>query len=222
MGRPTRPTANTAPSPPAATTLAPCEPTTPSHAGAGTGMGRPTRPTANTAPSPPAAGTLAPCEPTTPSHAGAGTAGGRPTRPTANTPPSPPAASTLAPCEPTTPSHAGRCCLMGSTGWPAAVRGSRCRRATVAGLTSSRRPWIDGFESHALEVLDIARGRGFTGPDNSSLTDQTRITREDASDALDDHPVDLGRLLEVLVEFGVLVVQRFPAPHLQRRAAVGA
>ena len=88
-------------------TLAPCEPTTPSHAGATTNTGRPTRPTANTAPSPPAATTLAPCEPTTPSHAGATTARGRPTRPTANTPPSPPAATTLAPCEPTTPSHAG-------------------------------------------------------------------------------------------------------------------
>ena len=38
-----------------ASTLAPCEPTTPSHAGATTTRGRPTRPTANTPPSPPAA-----------------------------------------------------------------------------------------------------------------------------------------------------------------------
>ena len=141
--------------------------------------GRPTRPTANTPPSPPAASTLAPWEPTTPSHAGATTAWGRPTRPTANTPPSPPAAATLAPWEPTASSRVGRCCLMGCVGRPAAVRGSRrcCRRATVAGLPSSRRPWIGGFESHALEVLDIARGRGFTGPDNSSLTDHPQPSK---------------------------------------------
>ena len=65
-GWPTRPTANTPPSPPAAATLAPWEPTTPSHAGARLGAGRRARGqyTAITA-----GPTLAPWESTTPSHA---------------------------------------------------------------------------------------------------------------------------------------------------------
>ena len=107
-GRPTRPTANTPPSPPAASHS--CALRTDNtitcwgnnNYGAGRRARRPIQRHHRRR-----RATLAPCEPTTPSHAGATTTGGRPTRPTANTPPSPPAAATLAPCEPTTPSHAG-------------------------------------------------------------------------------------------------------------------
>ena len=147
-------------------TIAPYEPTTPSHAGAGTARGRPTRPTANTAPSPPAADhscalrtdntitcwgrnsfagqTDAPDGQYSAITAGTAITGHSCALRTDNTITcwgnSPIRAdrrarrpihhhhhrrrtSTLAPCEPTAPSRVGRCCLMGCVGWPAAVNG---------------------------------------------------------------------------------------------------